>query len=1090
MTKHLYSLSIICLSMGSAVLCTAQTSFETKPDIHGDQVVFTAEGDLWVGSIATHTARRLTSDPGVETNARFSPDGNWIAFTGQYEGGSDVYLIPTNGGAVTRLTYDPLVADVQGWTPDGSGILFRSRRDSGIIALRHLFVVSAKGGPAKELPIPRADFGSMGPNGKVAYVPTSFEWANWYHYHGGWNDQIWLADTKNVTFKRLTEFKGIDTTPVWCGDKIFFVSERSGWANIWEVDPSTRATKQCTFYSDGAVRYPSSDGSRVIFQHGAHLGIFNPASDKAEDLAFDLSSDRIHERIQRVSLASQLGANTDTASIGPTGKRLLLDARGQVVSVAAENGDMRVLENKPGARARYPLWSADGKRFAFVSDRSGENEFWIGDANGGGEPTQLTHGLSANMFKPVWSPDGAWIAFEDRAGRVVLVDAKTGAFKVVDVTQNLGAYDNFPGSVAFSPDSKLMAYSKQETNWQSSAYVYEIATGKDVRVTDVRVNVNWPIFDSTGKFLVYLADDSLVPQDGGINGKFYFQNYTRVHMLALTKDAKSPFLPKDDEEGSVASEAKSDAKAAESKPAPSKPGATAAPITPTPPPAVSVDWDGLSDRVIAVPIPPGSYTKLESTPGKIIAFSQSTGDLIAFDLESQKNAPVASGITDFEKSADGKKLLLVQGKSLTVHGMDGSQTAVNLAPYTITYLPVDEWHEVFEESWRIARDFFYDPNMHGLDWKAIRRKYEAQLPMVGDRADLTRLCANMVSELNVGHAYVIPPPAPPAHAQSMGFLGIDVDYTASQTGVKIKKIYRGDPWDPDIESPFAAPGSGVKEGDYILEIAGQTVHPDVDIRSLMLGTRGETVAILVNDKPSRDGAKIVRVKPLDTEVPLRYDDWVMGRTKYVEDHGGSNFGYLHIPDMLHSGLVGFAKGQYPDVYKTAMIYDERFNGGGYISSLILQDIASKPIFWAKPRIGNPWTREGWANIGHKALLCNQYCFSDGEQVVEGWKRMKIGPVIGTRTGGGEVGSGNGYALIDQGLIYIPNYGTYSTDDWIVEGHGASPDIDVEDDPAAEMAGRDVQLDKAIEVLKEQLEKYPVSIPQHPPFPIKTVPTGG
>jgi tricorn protease len=1083
MSKYLLSLSLVCSVSAVSQLSLAQTSFETKPDIHGDRVVFTAEGDLWIGSLSTKAARRLTSDPGVETNARFSPDGNWVAFTAGYDGGSDVYLMPIDGGAPKRLTYDPAGAEVQGWTPDGKGIVFRSRRGSGIAEIRHLFVVSPEGGPAKELPIPRADFGSYGENGEVAYVPTSFEWANWYHYQGGSNDQLWLADTKHGAFKRLTEYKGVDTTPVWCGNKVFFVSERSGWQNLWEVDPSTKTVKQCTFYSGGAVRYPGSDGHRVIFQHGAHLGIFDPSTGKADDLSFNLSSDRIHEREQRIPVAGQVTPGGDGAAIGPTGKRILIEARGQILSVATENGDMRILEKKEGTRARLPLWSPDGKHFAFISDRSGENELWIGSADGGVDPAQLTHGLKVNAFKPVWSPDGAWIALQDREGRVLLVDAKGGSFKVVDTTQNLGSYDAFPGSVAFSPDSKLLAYVKNETNWNSSAYIYEIASGKDVKVTDDRVNVNWPIFDTTGKFLIYLADDSINPQDSALNGKYFFQNQTRVHMIALTKDAKSPFLPKDDEEGTTEPKAPS--------PTPAPKTAAAKPTGTNPPAPVStIDWDGLADRVIAVPLPAGTYTKLEVLPGKILAFG--SGTLTSFDLDGEKSTTIIEGISDFEKSYDGKKLLFTAGRSVSVHPAETGPTSfgagiVNLTPYSITFRPVPEWHQIFEESWRIARDFFYDPNMHGLDWTAVRRKYEAELPMVGDRADLGRMLRDMVSELNIGHAYIGLPPSPPAHAQAMGFLGIDVSYTAGVNAAKITKIYRGDIWSPDVVSPLAAPGTGVKEGDYILEIAGQPVTANTDIQALLLGTRGETVALLVNDKPSRDGAKVLRVKPLDSEAELRYQDWVMGRTKYVEDHGGPNFGYLHIPDMGHGGLVGFVKGQFPDVYKTAMIYDERYNGGGYVSSLILQDIGSKPVAWFKPRIGNPWTREGWANIGHKTLLINQYCFSDGELVVETWKRMKLGPVIGVRTGGGEVGSGGGYELIDQGSIYVPNYGAYVNGEWIVEGHGATPDIDVEEDPASEMAGRDTQLDKAIEVMKGELEKDPISIPQHPPFPIKAVP---
>ena len=583
------------------------------------------------------------------------------------------------------------------------------------------------------------------------------------------------------------------------------------------------------------------------------------------------------------------------------------------------------------------------------------------------------------------------------------------------------------------------------------------------------MNCAGPIFDATGKFLIDLAEDNFVAQGSEVTGKYFYQNDTRVHMIALSDDSKSPFLPKDDEEGVAADMA-------------AKKEATAAKA----PSDIKINWDNFLERVINVPLPPAAYDKIVALPGKILALSG--GNLISFDLATRKATPIISGVSDFALSGDGKKLLLCQGQSFSVHDAETGPTemtagAVDLGPYSITYNPVPEWREVFEESWRIARDFYYDPNMHGLDWNAIRTKYEARLPKVGDRADLSRLLADMVSELNTGHAYISGPLAPPAHAANMGFLGIDVEPVPGMDAVKIKKIYRGDLWSPDLSSPLAEPGVGVNAGDYILEIAGQPVKQNVDIQSLLLGTRGETVAIKVNSTPTPDGARVIRVRPLASETQLRYEDWVTGRTEYVREHGGDNFGYVHVPDMGEGGLTDFAKGHFSEPYKTAMVYDERYNGGGYTSSLLLQDIAAVPLAWFKPRVGNPWTRENWANIGHKAMLCNQYNFSDGELFVEDWKRLKLGPVVGMRTGGGEVGSGGGYRLVDGGAIYVPNYGGYVDGEWLVEGHGASPTVEVEQDPASEMAGRDPQLDKAIELLKEELAKDPISIPHHPPFPV-------
>ena len=1047
----------------SACSFATQKSFYTRPDIHGDKVVFTCEGDLWLGDIPTHAARRITSHPGTETNARFSPDGTQIAFTAQYDGGVEVYVMSVNGDAPKRLTYDPSGAQVLGWTPDGKNVVFRSRRNSPVGGVRHLYTVPVIGGQATKLLVPQGEFASFSQDGRLAYVPTSIEWANWFRYRAGMADKIWLTDLKGH-FKRLTDFPGVDTTPVWAGSSVYFVSERKGISNLFRLDPNNGGVIQVTHYSDLEVRYPGSDGKRIVFQHGPGLAVFDTQTGSVEELSFVLNSDHIHARPQRISLASV----AKDPSIGPSGKRIAVEARGQIVSIATENGDMRIIENLPGTRAMLPAWSPDGKQIAFISDRSGENELWLSDAAGGKAPRQLTKGLKGNFLDLVWAPDNKSIAIGDRSGRVIWVNASTGEFKVIDKSAYVASYDgNVPG-IAYSPDSKFIAFNHQEPTWMSQVYIYEVSTGKSVRASNLNVNSQSPAFSSDGKFLLYLADSELSPIAIDATQKYAFDNARRVYMIALSPDTLSPFLPKNDEEGTTE-------KASVSKPAPAS-------------------LDGLPDRVIEVPMASGRYQQVGMVGSKIFLINlvaipplggspAGLGAIQVFDTDHKSLTTLSGGVDSFDISADSKKLLLHRGNSFAVADANGAPigfSPVSLGAYAINVDPEKEWRQIFEESWRIARDFFYDPNLHGVDWNRIHKKYEALLPLVGDRGDLGRIQQDMVSELNSGHAYVGTPGVRVASVP-MGFLG--ADFVPIDDAIKITKLFQGDGFAGN-RSPLLEPGLKIHVGDYIVAIGGQPIRHDQDFQSLLLGTPGQTVAIAVNSKPTLEGARVVEVQPVGSESGMRYVDWVQGRAAYVAEHGGSDLGYLHVPDMVAGGVIGFTKGQFPTVNKAGMVYDFRYNGGGYVSSLLLESIAAKPQAWFKPRDSETWTRESWANIGHHVALCNEGNFSDGELVIEDWKRMKLGPVIGKRTGGGEVGSGGGYALIDGGSIYIPNYGAFSDGKWIIEGYGATPDIEVDQDPNAVMAGKDPQLDKAIEVLRAKIAKEPVSKPATPPFPNK------
>ena len=1028
-------------------------SFLTKPDIHGESVVFTCEGDLWLGDLKTGGARRVTSDAGSESYARFSPDGATIAFTANYDGGVDVYVMPTEGGAPKRLTYDPSGAQVQGWTPDGKGIVFRSRRRTAVGSENKLFVVPVAGGLARELPVPRAEFGRIGPDGRLAYVPVSREWMNWFGYRAGAADQVWIADLKGG-FRKLAASSGVETTPTWCGARLYFVSERGGMGNLYRLDPASGKATAATRFADAPVRYPSADAHRVVFEHGAGLAVYDAETDTTRELSFALASDRVRGRETRVPLAQY----ATRPSLGPTGKRILMEARGQIVSVAAENGDLRVLEKKAGTRAMSPVWAPDGKRFAFLSDRSGEVEVWLGDAAGGKEPTQLTKGLAAEPYPPTWSPDGKNLAIVDRDGRLRLIDAATGATTLVDTEEITGSYDSPNQRTAFSPDGKALAFSHYAANGYATVRLYDLATKRVATVSNPNVSADAPAFSADGKFLLFLAESQLTPSYGPITGKYGFENTTRVYMVALTADAESPFLPKNDDEG-----------AAVAATAPAKP--------------VEIAWDGLADRLIEAPLAAGQYTNVQHVPGRLLLQNSEQGKpgaVLGYDLDKGTTVQIAAA-DGFEKSLDNKKIMLRRGNAgvSVVDAASGPTPAppISLAPYSLTVDPQAEWRQIFEESWRIGRDFYYDIGMRGLDWNAVRRKYEARLPMVGDRTDLTLLLKDMVSELRTGHAYVVPPPAAIA-SDPMGFLGADLEPAGD--AARIVKLYRGDGFAGN-RSPLLEVGLKVKEGDYILAIGGQPLRRDQDPQALLVGMVNQTVAILVNDRPTMEGARTIRVRPLASERDLRYTDWVQGRAEYVRKNGGAGLAYTHIPNMTQNGLIGFAKGHFAHTLADGMVYDTRFNTGGNVSSLLLQDIAAQPAFWFATRTGGFWTRESWAVAGHKVAICNEQNFSDGELFIETWKRMKIGPVVGKRTGGGEVGSGGGYGLVDGGAIYIPNYGAFDEGKWIIEGVGATPDVEVDQDPAAVVAGRDPQLDRAIALLKEAIAKEPVKRPTRPPF---------
>jgi tricorn protease len=1071
-----YSIVILSLSVALTQAQGTSITFQSRPDIHGDQVAFVAEGDIWVGDLTTKKARRLTTDSGLETMPHFSPDGKWIAFTGQYEGRTDVYVISAEGGASKRLTFNPRRAEVQGWTPDGQSILFRSPYRHETYFANQLYTVPMKGGLPKMLPIPEAQFGSMAGDGRrVAFVQESNEWMNWFRYEGGANDQIWLADLEAKKFTKLTDTRGVETTPVWIGDDIAFVSERTGIRNLYRLNPVTKKTEALTD-SKIAVKYPSSDGKRVVFELGGGLGLADPSKKTWGPITFDLSSDFIHRRVQTIPAE----ANLTGASISPSGKRVILETRGQLISVPAGQGEVRTIEGNSGERAQLSAWSPDGKKLAYVSDESGEEQLYLFDFATGKEK-QLTTKLTGQHSRPIWSPDNNYILIGDRDMHIQLVDAATGEVTLVDQPDRNGSYDTPANDFTFSPDGRWIAFSKLNYGWVNGVHLYSLDTKKITLVTDPRINSVGPAFSPDGKYLFCVQDRQLDPVWSPVTSASGYDAISRVTAFPLAATTPSLFAPKSDEEG-----------AEEAKPEEAKKGPNGLPIT-------KIDLDGIQARAFDAKVRTGRYASIVALPGKLLIlgftdpqFMNGRGpSLFQFDLASRGFALVEEGVSMVQVTADRSKALIMGPAGLQVVDAGGGpitpdQGLVKISDVNVTVDPVKEWRQIFYESWRVGRDFFYDPNLHGVNWNAVKAKYEAMLDRVGDRTDLSRICSDMVAELNTGHCYVVGPTPFAKSVQPLGMLGADLEWDPAMQGYRIKSILRAGSWDLEARSPLSAPGLNIKEGDVIFAIGGKPVSMNEDPQALLIGAVGRPISIKVGSKPAGVDARNVRIVPIANERQLRYFDGVERRREYVEKASGGKITYLHMSDMTANGHNGFWKDYQVGAFTDAIIVDVRNNGGGNISMNIMSNLLIPVSGYFKPRYGESWRREGWATDARLACITNSGAFSDGEYFSYFWRKNKLGPLIGQRTGGGEVGSGGGYSLVDGGQIYIPNYGAWTADEgkWIIEGTGAVPDMEVAQDPNLVIQGKDPQLDRAIAYLLDSLKKNPPKKPTPPPFPVK------
>lgn len=1053
------------------------------PALHGDQIVFTYAGDLYSVSKEGGVARRLTSDVGFEMFARFSPDGKTLAFTGQYDGNTEVYLMPAEGGVPKRLTYTATlsrddVSDRMGpnnivvtWR-DNKTILFRSRMIEPNSFKGELFTVSTDGDIPQQLPLPRGGFASYSPDGsRLAYNRVFREFRTWKRYRGGQADEIWIYDFKTKTITNVSNNPAQDIIPMWSGSTIYFVSDRdeNKRLNLYSYDLQTKQTKKLTSFTEFDVKFPSLGDNGVVFENGGHIYRYDFASGAAVKVPIVIHEDFAVGRGGLKDVGNQI-ANYE---IAPDGNRALFGARGDVFTVPPKNGNTRNLTGTPGVHERNSKWSPDGKWISYISDASGEDELYVMPQDGSAPGTQLTKNGDTYKYQPIWSPDSKKLLWSDKKQRLQLVDI---ASKKVTLVEQADAWEI--SSYAWSPDSKWIAFARPEVEVMTTVNLYSLESGKTTAVTDGWFSSYGPAFSSDGKYLFFVSNRSFRPTYSQTEWNHAYLDMAKIYLVTLAKETKSPFEPKSDEV-SMKDEKKNDddkSKKNDTKSA-----------------EVKVDIDGLASRIAVLPIGAANYRNVNALNDRVYYLRRGSKDdnsvLLMYDLKKEKETELGE-VNGYEISADGKKMLVSQKGSYAIIDLPSSKIdakeKLDLSEMSVRLDRRAEWEQIFNECWRQMRDFFYDPHMHGLDWPAVRKKYAALVPYVNHRADLTYIIGEMIGELSTGHTYVGGGDVPKIERIPMGLLGAKIERDQGSKYYKIVRILQGQNWDPSVRSPLTDIGVSVKEGEYIIAVNGKPTNQMTNLYEALINTAGKQVALKVNRSAGESGARDVVVVPTGNEHGLYYYDWVETNIEKVNKATNGRIGYVHIPDMGVSGLNEFVKYYYPQIRKEGLIVDVRGNGGGNVSPQIIERLGREIAMIDIARNSVPTIDPGGTILGPKVMLLDEFSASDGDIVAYRFKKYGLGTIIGKRSWGGVVGIRGSLPLLDGGFLNRPEFSRYDVagKEWIMEGHGVDPDIVVDNDPAKEFAGVDEQLKKAIEVVLEQMKNKPAKLAPPPPYPDK------
>jgi tricorn protease len=1110
----------------SAQQGTNSTRLLRYPDLQGDRVVFTYAGDLWVAARSGGQARRLTSHPGEESFPKFSPDGKWIAFTGDYDGNTDVYVIPVEGGEPRRLTYHPAPELVLDWTPDSRRVLFRSYATNFTFRFEKLYTVSLDGGLPEDLPVPGGGLTSYSPDGtKIAYNRISTEFRTWKRYRGGRHSYVSIYDLKNNQYEEVPHTRAADTFPMWFGDAIYFDSDRDGVMNLYRYDLKSKGIKQLTHYNEYDVKWPSMGDARanaIIFENGGLLYTLDLKSEKVAPVPATVESDLTLTRPTYVKVERFI----NSFALSPSGSRAVFGARGEVFTVPAKKGDVRNMTASSGVRELSPTWSPDGKWIAYFSDRTGEYELYVRAQDGSGEERRITTDGNAFRTGPSWSPDSTKILFAEKTLKLFYVDINDGKPVQVDRSEvgPINSYD-------WSPDSKWVAYTKGNDNGFPAIHLYSLDQKKTFPVTNGMQPDYSPTFDQNGKYLYFFSDRTFSsPSLSNFELNFAYSNTTGIYAVTLAADTPSPFAPESDEEkgaankdmpkqpppppgaGGTAGRGKPGTGGAgdpSAKPADQKPSEDAAKDEaqkeqPKKDDAkaqakpIKIDVENIGRRIVNIPVPIGSYTGLLAAKDRLFYLANAPAGaappgapsrtLHTYDMTKREDSVILGGVSSYDINLGGDKVIYSAGPVFGIvdvmrPGQKVGDGKLDLVGLEMKLDPRAEWKQIFDEAWRIERDFYYDPTMRGVDWAAIKKRYEQELPSLAHRSDLNYLIGEMIAELSTSHAYVSGGEMPNVTRVGVGLLG--AEFEASNGYYRFKKIYAGDNSSNDTRSPLTEPGVQVREGDYLIAVNGRPLRATDNPYAPFENTVGKQVIIKVNDKPSEEGARTVTVRPVGSEVSIRYIDWVESNRRKVAEATNGRCGYMHVPDTSIPGITEFAKAFYAQSDKDALIIDERWNGGGFIPDFFTERLKRKNLNYIAPREGKDRKVPSTAIMGPKVMLINEYAGSGGDAFPYYFRQEGIGTIVGKRTWGGLVGIAGGLPMIDGGSVTAPTVAFWAVEngksDWVAENKGIDPDIEVDSRPDLMRNGNDPQLEKAIQIINEQLAKNPPPRPKRPAY---------
>lgn len=1072
----------LVVALNQGIDAQEETRLLRFPAIHQDQIVFTYAGDLYTVASTGGTARRLTSHAGIEMFARFSPDGKQIAFTGQYDGNTEVYLIPSEGGIPERLTYTATlsrddVSDRMGpnnivmtWKHQSDEIVFRSRMKEFNSFLGKLYTVATTGDLPVELPLPRGGFCSFSEDDtKLAYNRVFREFRTWKRYRGGMADDVWIYDFATKTIENITDHPAQDIIPMWKGDKIYFLSDRDEMKrmNLYVYDLPSDRTRKLTDFQEFDIKFPSLGPQAIVFENGGQIFLFDLATETLSKVPVYIQNDLVAGRPGRVDVAKTI----NHYDLAPDGNRALFVARGDLFTVPLKKGSIRQLTTSSSVHDRNAVWSPDGKQIAYISDQTGEDEIYMIPQKGNGRVVQVTRKADTYKYQPKWSPDSKKILWSDKKLRLRYVDVGSKTVREVDQAEawEFHEYD-------WSPDSKWIAYSKPEKEFMGKIYLYSLTRRASYPVTEGWYDSSSPRFSPDGKYCYFVSNRDFNPIYSRTEWNHAYQDMSRIYLVTLDKTTPSPFEPQSDEV-TLPGKKKSE-----------EPNGT-----PAKPPVVKIDRDGLGARIVGLPIDVSTYYGLSPVEGGLYYLRKGIQDdkpqLLYFDLEKQEETPLGQ-VDGYRLSVDHSKMLVAREKSYAI--INAPKAKFEIEDYldlTAMRTSIDrqaEWNQIFNESWRQMREFFYAPNMHGVDWEKVKQKYQPLVSHVNHRADLTYIIGEMIGELNVGHTYVGGGDMPRPERINLGLLGAELERDSKSRYYVIKKILRGQNWDESLRSPLTEIGVDVQEDDYIIAVNGQLTDQMKNIYQALVGMDGKQVQLTVNDRPSRTGSREVTTVPTADEAELYYYNWIRRNREIVDQKTEGQVGYLHIPDMGRRGLNEFVKQYYPQLRKKALIIDIRGNGGGNVSPMIIERLRREIAMITFARNTIPGPNPGGMIYGPKIALIDEFAASDGDLFAYRFRKHELGLLVGKRTWGGTVGIRSSLPFIDGGFLYKPEFSRYDVEgkEWIIEGRGVEPDVFVDNDPAKEYAGEDQQLNTAIKLILEELETKQKEIPEIPEYPVR------